>query len=229
MSPNLIVSYDDTHDDHDALMLGRLLRDAGATLTLAYVRHAVQANPDRERRADREARALLARGAAALDDPDVERRVVVSPSTGEGLGQLAGTIGAEAIVFGSDYRTPRGRVAVGHTAQTLLENGPVALALAPAGYALAGGPLEPGTIGILPGTADEAAIETAYALAERFAATVVGAARDVGLLVVGSRREARAGHVMVTSSAANTIAETTAPVLVVARGVGLSFQTLVTA
>ena len=39
MAAKAIVSYDDTHNDHDALMLGRVLAAAGAELTLAYVRH----------------------------------------------------------------------------------------------------------------------------------------------------------------------------------------------
>ncbi len=39
MAPRAIISYDDTPGDHDALMLGRILADAGASLTLAYVRH----------------------------------------------------------------------------------------------------------------------------------------------------------------------------------------------
>ena len=30
MTPHAIVSYDDTQNDRDALMLGRILRDAGA-------------------------------------------------------------------------------------------------------------------------------------------------------------------------------------------------------
>ena len=36
MAPRAIISYDDTQTDHDALMLGRILGDAGATLMLAY-------------------------------------------------------------------------------------------------------------------------------------------------------------------------------------------------
>ena len=39
MAAQAIVSYDDTHNDHDALILGRVLAEAGAELTLAYVRH----------------------------------------------------------------------------------------------------------------------------------------------------------------------------------------------
>lgn len=228
MAPHVIVSYDDTQNDKDALMLARLLHDVGATLTLAYVRHAVHEDPDRELDAAREAERLLQRGAARLDEPDAERRVVVSPSTSAGLARLAGELDADVIAFGPEYRTPRGRVAAGRSAQTLLQGGPAALALAPAGYAdcaLAG---ELDTIGILPGTADEAAIETAFSLAARHQARVTQSTRGVDLLVVGSRPQAPERRVMLTSSAANAIEEATVPVLVVARGAALGFETLVT-
>ena len=82
---------------------------------------------------------------------------------------------------------------------------------------------------MLRGTADEAAIETAFSIAERLDATVVDRDRGVDLLVVGSRPEAREGRVMITSRAANVIEEATSPVLIVARGVALHFETLVTA
>jgi nucleotide-binding universal stress UspA family protein len=228
MATHAIISYDDTSNDRDALMLGRTLRDAGAKLTLAYVRHSAQSRPDQEQLAEHEAQALLERGAAWLEDPYIERRVVLSASTGAGLSWLAGEINADIVAFGSDYRTPRGHVAIGRSAQTLLENGPVAVALAPAEYsAVRGRKIE--TIGILRGTADEAAIETAYALAARHEAKVVDYDRTVDLVVVGSRPEARHGHVMITSSAQNAVEEATSPVLVVARGLPLTFETLVTA
>ncbi len=136
----------------------------------------------------------------------------MSPSTGEGLGWLAGQEQADIIVFGSDYRTRRGHVAIGRSAQTLLEGGPAALALAPAEYA-ASNAHEIRTIGVLSGSADEAAIETAFSLAGRLDAKVVDSDRGVDLLVVGSRREAREGRVMITSRAQNAIEEATAPVL----------------
>jgi nucleotide-binding universal stress UspA family protein len=228
MAPHAIVSYDDTQNDHDALALGRTLRDAGAQLTLAYVRHATHRRPDVEELSQHEADALLQRGARWLDDPGLGRRVVVSASTGEGLGWLAAREQADLIIFGSDYRTRRGHVAIGRSAQTLLEGGPAALALAPADYAAAG---EHGirTIGVLSGSADEAAIETAFSLAGALNATVVDSDRGVDLLIVGSRAEAREGRVMITSRAANAIEEATCPVLIVARGVALGFETLVTA
>ena len=226
MAPHAIISYDDTQNDRDALMLGRVLRDAGATLSLAYVRHAAQARADQERLAEDEAEALLARGAAWLEESSAGRHVVLSGSTPEGLGWLAGNLGADVLVFGSDYRTPNGHLTIGRTAQALLENGPAALALAPAGYAAA----EPtiATVAVMSGTADEAAIETAYSLAARHEAKVVDAQRGVDLVVVGSRAEAREGRVMITSAAANALEDVTAPVLIVARGVALHFDTLVT-
>jgi nucleotide-binding universal stress UspA family protein len=228
MAIHAIISYDDTPNDRDALMLGRILRDTGAKLTLAYVRHSTQSQRDSEQLAEHDAQALLERGTAWLEDPYIDRRVVLSGSTGAGLSWLAEEIDADIVAFGSDYRTPRGRVAIGRSAQTLLENGPVAVALAPAEYsALPDRPIE--TIGILRGTADEAAIETAYAIAARHEATVVDSDRTVDLVVVGSRPEARHGRVMITSSAQNAIGEATAPVLVVARGLPLTFETLVTA
>jgi nucleotide-binding universal stress UspA family protein len=228
MATHAIVSYDDTQNDHDALMLGRTLRGAGAELTLAYVRHAQHRRVDREQLSQQEAEQLLERGARWLEDNYIERRVVVSPSTGEGLGWLARQEEADVIVFGSDYRTPRGRIAIGRSAQTLLEGGPAALALAPGAYA-SSADREIRTIGVLRGSADEAAIETAFSLAGRLNATVVDRERGIDLLIVGSRREARDGRVMITSNAQNAIEQATTPVLVVARGVSLHFETLVTA
>jgi nucleotide-binding universal stress UspA family protein len=228
MTPHAIVSYDDTQKDRDALMLGRTLRDAGARLTLAYVRHSVHRCPDDEELSHHDAHALLERGAGWLDEPDIPRRVVMNASTGEGLAWLAAAEQADLIIFGSDYRTRPGHVSIGRSAQTLLEGGPSAVAVAPADYAAAGQP-EIRTIGVLRGTADEAAIETAFFIGEQLDATVVDRDRGVDLLIVGSRPEARVGRVMLTSHAANAIDEATSPVLIMARGVALHFETLVTA
>ena len=227
MTPHAIVSYDDTENDRDALMLGRTLRDAGARLTLAYVRHAIHRCPDAEELSHHKAHALLERGADWLQEPDMPRRVFMNASTCEGLAWLASAEQADMIVFGSDYRTRRGHVSLGRSAQTLLEGGLSALALAPADYAATAREIH--RVGVLRGTADEAAIETAFAIADRLDATVVDRNHDVDLLVVGSRPEARPGRVMLSSHAANAIEEATSPVLIVARGVPVHFETFVTA
>src|SRR5438309_9887258 len=129
MAPRTIISYDDTLNDHDALALGRVLAEAGAQLTLAYVRHRNRSQQSREELEEHEAEALLERGARWLGDLDVERRVVVSASTGEGLKWLAEQEDADIVVFGSDYRTAAGHVAPQHSAQILLEGGPAAIAI----------------------------------------------------------------------------------------------------
>src|SRR5437879_4742770 len=112
MRPKVIVSYDDTANDRDALALGRLFADVGATVSLAYVRHTQESEVARERLEEDEARELLARGASSLGG-DIDRHVVLSASTGQGLGELAEREGADIVVFGSDYRTAVGRVAPG--------------------------------------------------------------------------------------------------------------------
>jgi nucleotide-binding universal stress UspA family protein len=228
MALNAIVSYDDTDNDLDALALGRVLADAGARLTLAYVRHTTQSERSREELEEHEAEALLERGAQRLEDVDVDQRVIVSASTGEGLKWLAEHEGADIVVFGSDYRTAVGHVTPGRSAQTLLEGGPAALALAPAGYHVVDGP-QIRTVGVLAAPGDDAALQTARQLAEAFDATLTRDERHVDLLVVGSRTEAPEGRVMVTAQAQNAIDNATFPVLVVARGVTLRFPTPVAA
>jgi nucleotide-binding universal stress UspA family protein len=228
MTTNAIVSYDDTPNDHDALMLGRILADAGAQLTLAYVRHTTQVTRAREELAEHEAEALLERGARWLGDHETERRVVLSASTGEGLRWLAEQEGADIVVFGSDYRTAAGHVSPGRSAQTLLEGGPAALAIAPANYRSDRTP-RIRTIAVLATPGDDAAIETAHELAGRFEAEITDDLRGCDLLIVGSRSEAPEGRVMITAQAQNAIEEATAAVLVLARGVPLQFRVLVAA
>jgi nucleotide-binding universal stress UspA family protein len=225
MSLNAIVSYDDTTNDHDALMLGRLLADAGANLTLAYVRHSTQSERSREELEAHEAEALLERGARWLGDIEPERRVVVSPSTGKGLQWLAEQEQADLVIFGSDYRTAIGHVAPQRSAQTLLEGGPAAVAIAPANYRSDRTP-RIRTIGVLAAPGDDAAIDTARDLAGAVGAMVTRDEHRVDLLVVGSRVEAPEGRVMITSQAQNEIENAICPVIVVARGVPLSFGVL---
>src|ERR1700722_3571458 len=103
MAIKAIVSYDDTPNDYDALTFARVLADAGAGLILAYVRHSTQTEHAREQLEEHDAQALLKRGARTLGGLDVERRVVVSASTADGLKWLAEKESADIVVFGSDY------------------------------------------------------------------------------------------------------------------------------
>jgi nucleotide-binding universal stress UspA family protein len=135
---------------------------------------------------------------------------------------------ADIVVFGSDYRTAAGHVAPQHSTQTLLEGGPAAVAIAPANYRSAR-ELQIRRIGVLADPGDDAAIETARELADQLHAALTRDERQVDLLIVGSRSEAPVGRVMVTAQAQNAIENSTAPVLVVARGVALHFAAPVAA
>jgi nucleotide-binding universal stress UspA family protein len=169
---------------------------------------------------------LLERGAEWLGDPDIPRRVVVSGSTPDGLKWLAEQEDAALVVFGSDYRTPPGHVLPQHSAETLLDGGPPAVAIAPAGYAQ----LEPQirAIGLLAAPGDDAARETARELAESFAAPLTRDEPTIDLLVVGSRPEANLGTVMVSGQSERAIEDAVCPVLVVPRGVPVRFSELAT-
>jgi nucleotide-binding universal stress UspA family protein len=225
MGPHAIVSYDDTPNDIDALMLGNLLAGAGARITLAYVRHTVQSDRERELVEAHGVESLLARGAQWIGDEEIPRRVVVSPSTADGLSWLKTSERADLLVFGSEYRTAVGHVAPGRTAETLLEGGP-ALAIAPAGYQFVDARI--GAVGVL-WSGDEAAFETARSLAWHYDATLTESSHGVDLLVLGSRAEAREGRVMLDARAQSAIDDASAPVLVVGRGVPLEFGALVNA
>ncbi len=214
MSLTTIVSYDGTPNDDDALTLARMLGEVGARLILAYVCHAASGCELDQ------ARELLARGATALPDACSETRVVVNPSTSDGLRDLAVAERADLIVFGSDYRTPAGRIAPQMSTQKLMQGGPTAIAIAPAGYF--GRPIR--TIGLLAGLDDAAAIDTAHAFANHFAATVSDTNYGVDLLIVGSRPEAPAGHTLLSAHAENAIIGAAAPVLLVGRGVAVDFE-----
>jgi nucleotide-binding universal stress UspA family protein len=213
----IIVSYDGTPNDDDALALGRLLARTGAPLSLAYVRHSREYDPAREELAQHDAERRLEHGAAWLGDPDVPRHVVVSPSTGEGLAKLAEQEGAAVLVFGSDYRTPPGRVEPGTTAQQLLDGGGVAIALAPAGLRThADDAIESVALGA--GAEDEAAEQTARELAAALGAEFVGSTTNgVGLIVVGSQPSVPDGRVALSGAARYLLETARSPVLVVPR------------
>ena len=230
MTPTMIVSYDDTDNDRDALALGSLLAAAGADVELAYVRHAPEPDRAREVAATRAADALLRRGAAALGVPDAARHIVLHGSTGAGLRELAERLEADVVVFGSDYRTPVGSVRPGTSAQRLLSGGTAAVALAPAGLRDRV-PETLARIGVLSEGPDLAAAETARNLADETGAELVDPRTgDLGLLVVGSRPEAELGRVMLSAVLEYAIELSRCPVLVVPRGTALRFSpNLVTA
>jgi nucleotide-binding universal stress UspA family protein len=219
----IIVSYDDTDNDRDALGLGRALGELGGDISLAYVRHTQQPDSSREALEEKEAEELLAHGAEALGDEKTPTHVVVHASTGAGLWELAESEKADVIVFGSDYRTAGGAVMPGTSAQRILTGGPVAVAIAPAGYRNQDHEIK--TIGVLPeDDGDDAASQTAKGLADALGGTVVDRPEGADLLVVGSSPASPKGHVNLSARAGYAIETANTPVLAVPRGTEIKFS-----
>jgi nucleotide-binding universal stress UspA family protein len=215
MTADLIVSYDGTPNDDDALALGRLLAETGSSVALAYVRHSKEFDPKREELAQYDAEQRLERGASLIGIP-VTKHVVVGAATGDVLGELAEQQGASIIVFGSDYRTPLGRAEPGTSAQRLLEGGAVAIAVAAAGLRASGNDAIRSIAVPFAGPINDDARATAANLAAKLGAEVVDAGHDaLDLVVVGSQEGAPKGRIVVAGEVRNELSSARSSVLVV--------------
>ncbi len=214
MSADLIVSYDGTPNDDDALALGRLLALPGASVALAYVRHAPEFDRRREELARYDAQQRLDRGEALIGIP-VSKHVVAGAATGQVLGELAEQQHASIIVFGSDYRTPLGRAEPGTSAQRLLEGGSVAVAVAAAGLRAVGVDRIRRIAVPFAGPVNDDARATAASLAAALGAELVEpTADDLDLIVVGSQQGAPKGRVVVAGEVRNELSSARSSVLV---------------
>jgi nucleotide-binding universal stress UspA family protein len=223
MSLKIIVSYDDTDMDRDALALGRLLAQAGGELALAYVRHSFGESLEQ-----RQAEEMLARGAASVGAPQMPQHVVQNPATSVGLTELAEKERADVIVFGSEYRTAPGLVKPGISAHKLLLGGPSAIAVAPANFQ-AGPIVTVSAVGVID-EGDASAMATAESLAAALGAQVTPyGSGKIDLLVVGSRPEAPEGRVVLSAKSDYAVEDARYPVLVIPRGVLLEFSAAPTA
>lgn len=217
MSARVIVSYDGTPNDDDALILGRALSGGGGALALAYVRHSRVLDPRREELAQHDAERRLSAGVDLLGDRDVSAHVLFNASTNEGLEQLAEAQGAGLVVFGSDYRTAPGRAEPGNTAQRLLDGGPLAVAVARAGLRLV--PAEPLATVAAANPGDDPAVSTTVdALVQRLGLIrVEPGSASVDLIVVGSQPGATAGTLVLGGAARGSLNTARGSVLVLAR------------
>ena len=223
MSTDIIVSYDGTPNDDDALALGKALARGGATIALAYVRHTREFDPRREELADHDAQRRLESGATWLGEPGIARHVVISGSTGEGLARLAEAEGASVIVFGSDYRTPPGRAEPGTTAQHLLEGGSVAIAVAQAGLRT-GGDAAIKSIAAASSDGDDAAQRTVQTLAQHLGADVISnGAGPADMIVVASQAGGPDRRITLGGSTRSMLNSALGSVIVLPRGTALTF------
>jgi len=224
MAIEIIVSYDGTDMDQDALALGQELAGAGASLALAYVRHTKEDEGEREQLAAEEAAALLDSGAELLGQPDVPRFIVFSASTPEGLSELAKSEEASLIVFGSEYRTQPGQVEPQTSARRLLEGGHVAVAVAPAGFRKLNGKKKIKTIGAITPEDDPCVKTTAESLAKHLGAKIeTNPHITPDLLVIGSKIGTKHGVVAMSAAGMYLMGTVRCPVLTLPRGVELEF------
>jgi nucleotide-binding universal stress UspA family protein len=222
MSAKIIVSYDGTANEDDAIALGRLFGRAGAEVSLAYVRHTEEPDSNLEAVAQNQAHGLLEGGGELLGDANAGLHVVTDRSTPAGLKRLADSVGAQVIVFCSDSHTAKGHVSIGNSAERLLEGGTTAIAIAPADLADDASASISKIVAI--GDADGGAQDTADTLAAALGGTVEPVANEAtDLLVIDSRPEAAEGRISISSSAAHLIEIATCPVLVLPRGARLPF------
>ncbi|HTU94659.1 MAG TPA: universal stress protein [Solirubrobacteraceae bacterium] len=221
MTTSVIVSYDGTTNDDDALALARMLAVGGAVLSLAYVRHSQEYDPRREEIGIYDADRRLEHGALWLEEPDIERHVVVDPSTSAGLAKLAASEGARLILFGSDYRTPPGRVEPGGSAQGLLQGSPVAIGVAAAGLRTRAAERIQ-TISVA-GGANGAAHESAEALAQALGAEVLTGGGNADLILVDSQSNGPEGRITLGGSTRAQLDSARGSVIVLPRGTSLSF------
>ena len=222
MSTTVIVSYDGSDNDDDGLTLAGQLKGAGATLSLAYVRHSHAFGEKREELAQFDAERRLDLGSDRLGDPDVPKHVLIAASTGEGLRHFGESEGASMIVFGSEYRTPPGRTEPGASATYLLEHGSVAVAVAAAGVRI-----DPqatiASIRVLQADGDDAAQQTADSLAAKLGATVSTDPGAADLIVVGSAPTVAPGRIGVSGATRSMLDASSGSVLVVPRGTPVLF------
>lgn len=222
MPLNVIVSYDGTVNDDDGLALAQILAGVGASLSLAYVRHSTEYDPRREELAKHDAERRLEMGATWLDQPDIGRHIVVNPSTGTGLAELAAAEHAAIVVFGSDYRTSPGRVEPGQAAQSMLTGGTVPIAVAMAGLR-ADRDHSISRIAVTGGDGDEAVQRTADSLAAALRAELTNADDQTDLIVVGSQASAPQGHIALSGASRHQLDSARSSALVLPRGIAVEF------
>jgi nucleotide-binding universal stress UspA family protein len=223
MSTNLILSYDGTPNDDDALALGQMLARTGASLALAYVRHSREFDPAREEIAQHDAERRLEHGVAWLGDPKIPCHIVISGSTGEGLLQLAQEQGASTVVFASDYRTAPGHAEPGASAWRMLEGGTIPVAVAAAGLRTRQhGKIDSISVAEAEPEADGAAEQSARALASRLGATVVPPGNGpADLIIVGSQPSAPPGRIALSGRTRSRLNSMQGSVLVIPAGTGV--------
>ena len=140
MYGRIILGHDGTEQSRDALALARLLASDGNRSVV--VSHIIPRPPPFDARTREYVKLVQAHDHSVLDPAlaelaglRAEGRALESASPARGLHELAEDEGASLIVIGSTHRGPVGRVVLGSVGEILLAGTPVAVAVAPKGFA----------------------------------------------------------------------------------------------
>jgi nucleotide-binding universal stress UspA family protein len=174
MFDNVLIGVDGRSGGRDAIALARQLVSAEGRLVLAYVyREASAASVGAGLVVDdrRQAEELLTAQRLATR-VEAETVVRLGGRPGRGLHELAEHEHADLLVVGSSHRGALGRVLLGDDTQAALNGAPCAAAIAPSGYALAGGSWTTIGVGDDGSAESELAREAARELAARHHAAV---------------------------------------------------------
>ena len=218
MALKIIVSYDDTDYDRDALALGRLLALGGRRALARLCR------PLLRRRA---------RGEGGGGDVGPRRRlgrraghaphVIVNAGTSVGLTEIAERENADVIVFGSEYRTAQARSSRAspptNCCSVARRQSPSPRPACTPRRRYRSTPSASSTRATPPPVRPPTA-----SLRRSAPASAEYGSGPVDLLVVGSRPEAPAGKVVLSAKSDYAVEAANYPVLVVPRGTSLGFS-----
>lgn len=228
MSGPIIVAYDGTTNADDAVALARQLAQlSGHALVLAHVYrnaaprpgHGAEASVGRNRFLERRGHELLR--SAKANAGDAARTIVVgATTTATGIRKLAEREQASLIVFGSARDGEPGRVHPGSASRRLLQGAPCAVAFAPVGFRDRTATI-PHRIAVSHDDEAGTARRSAEALSQAIGSAQLVDNHDADLLLIGSRRGAEHGRVMISARAEAPLRAAASPAIVVARDVPL--------
>ncbi len=141
MFRNVIVGIDGQQGGRDALALAQRLVEPHGHLTLAAIYwdadHTWRGSSAAYDLAERETLRQILADTRSQAGVDAALRCIGASSVGRGLHRLAETTDADLLVIGSSRHGLLGRVLIGDDTRGALNGAPCAVAVAPAGYALA--------------------------------------------------------------------------------------------
>lgn len=176
MYRNVLVGADRRDGSVDAAALARVLAPHCERMSLINVCDkyypGMRGGAPDEYAADKDHSLELLRTIRDRSGLDAELLSVAATTVGAGIKAAAGKIAADLIVVGSCHRSAIGRVVSGNDAMSTLHQAPCAVAIAPRGYATAGGTMK--TIGVAYDGSHQStvALTAGRHLAQEVAATV---------------------------------------------------------